>query len=111
MNVSINYRNVESPQNVEKEVARQIAKLSKLLQHYSEDLIQLHGAFSKNLRTHEESCSLTMSLPSGVLHATGGGQNAIAGCKRAFSEIQSQLKKHQALLRKEHLWERKESPD
>ncbi|HXM97943.1 MAG TPA: HPF/RaiA family ribosome-associated protein [Candidatus Dormibacteraeota bacterium] len=109
MNVSINYKHVESPQNVEKEVARRLVKLSKLLKHYSADLVQLHGAFSKNLHTHEESCTLTISLPSGALHATGSGRNAIAACKQAFSEIESQLKKHQAMLRREHLWERKES--
>jgi ribosomal subunit interface protein len=109
MNVSINYKHVESPQAVEKEVTRQINKLSKLLKHYSADLVQLHGVFSRNQRTDEQSCSLTISLPSGTLHATGSGPNALAGCKRAFSEIESQVKKHQALLRKEHLWARGES--
>lgn len=109
MKVSINYKRVESPKTIEKEVTRQTAKLSKLLKHYSTDLVQLHGVFSRNQRTHEESCSLTVSLPSGALHATGCGPNALAGCKRAFSEIESQVKKHQAMLRKEHLWSRKES--
>jgi ribosomal subunit interface protein len=109
MNLSINYKHVESPQAVEKEVARQIIKLGKLLKHYPADLVQLHGVFSRNQRTDEQSCSLTISLPSGTLHATGSGRSALAGCKCAFSEIESQVKKHQALLRKEHLWARGES--
>ncbi|GAC1628049.1 MAG: hypothetical protein PVS2B2_28310 [Candidatus Acidiferrum sp.] len=109
MNVSITYKHVESPRAVEKEVTRQINKLGKLLKHYSSDLVKVHGVFSCNQRTEEQACSLTISLPSGTLHATGNGRNALAGCKRAFSEIESQVKKHQALLRKEHLWTRGES--
>ena len=109
MKIAINYRHVESPKPVEKEVMRQAAKLEKLLTHYSPDLVQVHGVFSRNQRTREESCALTLSLPSGALHATGSGPNTLASCKRAFDEIKSQVKKHQALLRKEHLWVRGQS--
>ena len=108
MKVSINYKHVQSSKPVEKEVTRQIAKLDKLLKHYSPDLVQVHGVFSRNQRTSEESCALTLSLPSGALHATGSGPNTLASCKRAFSEVASQVKKHQAMLRKEHLWVRDE---
>jgi hypothetical protein len=31
----------------------------------------------------------------------------LAGCKKAFSEIELQVKKHQSLLRREHEWKRK----
>jgi ribosome-associated translation inhibitor RaiA len=108
MKVSINYRHVESPKPVEREVTRQVAKLEKLLKHYSPDLVQVHGVFSRNQRTREESCALTLSLPSGALHATGSGPNTLASCKRAFSEVAAQVKKHQAMLRREHLWVRGE---
>ncbi len=71
------------------------------------DLIQVRGIFSKNQRTDEQSLALTLSLPSGTLHATGNGKNTLAGCKNAFSEIEEQIKKHLSLLRRDHEWKRK----
>jgi len=107
MNVSISYKHVDAQQAVAKELMRRLDKLGKLLKSYQPDLIQLHGVFTRNQRTEEQSCSLTLSLPSGTLHATGNGRNVLAGCKNAFSDIESQIKRHQALLRREHEWKRK----
>jgi ribosome-associated translation inhibitor RaiA len=107
MKLSINYKHVESHKPIEIEVARHAAKLRKLLQSYSPDLVQLHGAFSKTPRTNDNSCSLNLSLPTGTLHATGTGATVRTSCKKAFSELESQVKKHQARLRKEYEWRRK----
>jgi ribosome-associated translation inhibitor RaiA len=107
MKLSFNYKNVESHKPVEGEVARHVAKLGKLLQSYSPDLIQLHGVFSKTPRTDENSCTLNLSLPSGTLHAIGIGASVRTSCKRAFSDLEAQVKKHQAKLRKDYEWRRK----
>jgi ribosomal subunit interface protein len=107
MKLSISYKHVESHKPVEDEIERHVNKLGKLLQSYSPDLVQLHGAFSKSPRTDENSCSLNLSLPTGTLHATGTGANVRAGCKKAFSELEAQVKKHQAKLRKDYEWKRK----
>ncbi len=69
MKLTINYKHVESHKSVETEVARHVAKLEKLLQSYSPDLVQLHGAFSKTPRTEETSFTLNLSLPTATLHA------------------------------------------
>jgi ribosomal subunit interface protein len=107
MNVSISYRHVESQQAVATEVMRRLDKLGRLLKSYQPDLVQIKGVFSKNQRTDEQSLALTLSLPTGTLHATGNGKNVLAGCKKAFSDIEMQIKKHQSLLRREHEWKRK----
>jgi ribosome-associated translation inhibitor RaiA len=107
MNISLSYKHVDSQEVVAGEVMRRLDKISKLLQSYEPDLVQLHGVFSRNHRTDEQSLSLTLSLPTGTLHVTGSGKNALAGCKNAFSEIEGQIKKHQSLLRREHQWKRK----
>jgi ribosomal subunit interface protein len=107
MNIAISYKNVDSHQAVESEVNRRLAKLGRLLKSYSPDLVQIKGVFSKNQRTEEQSLALTLSLPTGTLRATGNGKNVLAGCKKAFSEIETQLKKHQSLLRRDHEWKRK----
>jgi ribosome-associated translation inhibitor RaiA len=107
MKLSITYKNVEPHKPAEKEVERYAGKLSRLLKSYEPDLVLLHGVFSKNPRREENSFSLNLSLPTGTLHATGTGDNVRASCKQAFTELESQLKKHQSLLRKDYEWKRK----
>ena len=107
MKLSINYKHVESHKPVEVEVERHVAKLKKLLKSYSPDLVQLHGSFTRNPRTEEVSCLLNLSIPTGALHATGEGATVRTSCKEAFSELEAQVKKHQARLRKEYEWKRK----
>jgi len=107
MNVSISYKHVEAQQIVATEVVRRLDKLGRLLKSYEPDLVQIKGVFSKNPRTDEQSLALTLSLPSGTLRATGNGKNVLAGCKKAFSDIELQIKKHQSLLRRDYEWKRK----
>jgi ribosomal subunit interface protein len=107
MKLSISYKHVEAHEAVEKQNARHVEKLSRLLQSYEPDLVQLHGAFSRNPHNQELSFSLNLSLPTGTLHATGTGENVRASCKKAFAELESQLKKHQSRLRKDYEWKRK----
>lgn len=106
MKFSISYKHVDSHDSVEAESERHVAKLGRLLKSYEPDLVQLHAAISKNPRNQHEF-SLNLSLPTGTLHATGAGGNIRASCKQAFSELEMQVKKHQARLRKDYEWKRK----
>lgn len=107
MKLSISYKHFHSQDNVEAETSRAVAKLERLLKSYEPDLIQLHGVFSKNQNNEEYSFSLNLSLPTGALHATGDGKNVRGSCKKAFSELEAQLKKHQSRLRRDYQWKRK----
>jgi ribosomal subunit interface protein len=107
MKLSISYKHVDAHETVEKQNKPHIEKLARLLKSYEPDLVQLHGVFSKNPHKQEHSFSLNLSLPTGTLHATGVGDNVRASCKKAFSELQVQVKKHQSRLRKDYEWKRK----
>ena len=107
MKLSISYKHVDAHEAVEKQNKPHIEKLARLLKCYEPDLVQLHGVFSKNPHKQEHSFSLNLSLPTGTLHATGVGDNVRASCKKAFSELQVQVKKHQSRLRKDYEWKRK----
>src|SRR5262249_34054517 len=107
MNVSISYKHVDQQQPVAVEGMRRLDKLNRLLRRYQPGMVQLKGGFLKNQRTEGQSCALTLSLPRGGLHATGNGKNVLAGCKKAFSEIKTKVKKHQSRLRREHEWKPK----
>ena len=107
MKLSISYKHVESQKPVEAEVERHLKKLNKLLRSYDPDLVQLHGAFGKNSHKQERSCALNLSLPTGTLHATATDTIVRTSCKKAFTELVAQVKKHQSRLRKDYEWKRK----
>src|SRR5260370_16966794 len=96
------YKDGRAQERGEKQNQRHIQKLSRLLKSYEPDLVQLHGVFSKNPHNQEHSFSLNLSLPTGTLHATGIGDNVRASCKKAFTELEVQVKKHQSRLRKDY---------
>jgi ribosomal subunit interface protein len=107
MKVSLSYKHVELREPIETEVARHLEKLQKLLKSYAPDLIQVHGAVEKHPRKTAYIFSLNLSLPTGTLHATGEGADVRQSVKTAFVEISTQVKKHQAKLRKDYQWKRK----
>jgi ribosomal subunit interface protein len=111
MKLSISYKHVESHEAIEKDVNRHVTKLNKFLKAYAPDLVQLHIVFGMNPHKEQYFCTLNLSLPTGALHAIGAGKNVRAGCKMAFSELEVQVKKHQALLRKDYQWKRKRPRD
>lgn len=107
MKLSISYKNVEPHKPAEKEIEKYSSKINRLLKSYDPDLVQLHGVLSVNARYEEYSLSLNLVLPAGTLHATGTGENVRGCCKQAFVELRTQVKKHQARLRKDYEWKRK----
>ena len=107
MKISISYRHVESPQAVESAIERHLAKIEKLLKRYHPDLVQFHGGFEKQPHRTGYTFSANLSLPTGTLHATGDGPDPAASARKAFVELEAQIKKHQSRLRKDYEWKRK----
>jgi ribosomal subunit interface protein len=107
--MKITYSHIEPNLRVaiEHETAHRTDKLNRLLKHYPEDSVLLHGSLEENPHEHQFSYSLNLTTPTGSLHATGLGADARAAAKAAFAEIERQLKKHQEKLRKDYLWKRK----
>ena len=111
MKLSLSFKEVERHNPIEKEFDRAVAKLKTLLKSYEPDLVQLHAVFSKVPRTEEHALALTLTLPTGTLHATASNTHVRACCKKTFHELDSQVKKHQARLRKDYEWKRKRTRD
>lgn len=102
MKLSIVFKEVERHAPAEKSVQRCTEKLSKLLKSFDPDLVQLHCVFSIVPRTKEFGLALTLTLPSGTLHATEKSVHVSNVCKSAFADLETQVKKHVARLRKHH---------
>jgi ribosome-associated translation inhibitor RaiA len=107
MKTSFSYKQPELREQTEKEVESHLAKLNSLLKRYAPDLVQLHGSFGKIPHRESFSLSLNLSLPTGTLHATGEADDVLSSVRAAFSEVLSQVKKHQGKLRKDYEWKRK----
>jgi ribosome-associated translation inhibitor RaiA len=107
MKITYSHIEPELREAIEHETAHRAEKLARLLKHYPADSVLLHGSLEENPHEHEFSYSLNLTLPTGTLHATGVGADALAGAKAAFAEIERQVKKHQEKLRKDYLWKRK----
>jgi ribosome-associated translation inhibitor RaiA len=107
MKITYSHIEPELRQAIEHETTHRTAKLDRLLKHYPADAVLLHGSLEEKPHQHEFSYSLNLTLPTGTLHATGAGSDALAGAKAAFAEIERQVKKHQEKLRKDYLWKRK----
>jgi len=107
MKLSISYKFEEWQESVEKETQRHVVKMEKLLKRYAPDLVQLRCSIEKRPRKQEYLFSLNLSLPTGTLHATGEAADVRKSVKTAFAEIETQIKKHMAILRKDYEWKRK----
>ncbi len=107
MNISITYKNVDLREPVELEVAKHTAKLGRLLKSYVPDLVKLHGVLAKLPRKEEYTFTLNLTLPTGIMHCTGKGFDVRASLKTAFTELETQIKKHKDHLRHDYTWKRK----
>jgi ribosome-associated translation inhibitor RaiA len=107
LKLSVSHKREEWRYTVDKETEKRVVKIQKLLKHYDPDLVMLHGTLDKHAKKEEYSFVLNLSLPTGTLHATGEDDD-VSGCiKRAFKEIETQIKKHVSLIRKDYEWKRK----
>jgi ribosome-associated translation inhibitor RaiA len=107
MKLSVSFKELADHKSVDKEMQHATKKLNTLLKSYQPDLVQLHAVFSKVPRKDEHALALNLNLPTGTLHATAANIHLRACCKKAFRELESQVKKHQSLLRKDYEWKRK----
>ncbi|MFZ0634445.1 MAG: HPF/RaiA family ribosome-associated protein [Candidatus Acidiferrales bacterium] len=107
MKISFSHIRADLQKSVEKVVGHHLEKLERLLKRYAPDLVQLHGGLEQRPRKADFAFSLNLALPTGTLHATGIAQEAPASARVAFAELESQLKKHKAKLRKDYEWKRK----
>ena len=107
MKITYSHVELQFRELVEDEVAHQAEKLSRLLQRYAGDSVQVHISLEKTPRREEYCFSLNLTLPNGALHATGRAADVRTSAKAAFAEIDVQVKKHQHKLRKDYVWKRK----
>ena len=106
MKITYSHIEPEFQEAIEHETERHAQKLNRLLKHYAADVVHLHGSLEKTPRKTEFNFSVNLNIPTGTLHATGVGADALGSAKAAFAELEKQVKKHQAKLRKDYVWKK-----
>jgi ribosomal subunit interface protein len=104
MQIHFSYQNVPRTPQIDKIIESHLAKLDRLLSHFSPDLVHLHGTLESNGTRKNVACSLNLSLPTGQIHARQEGGKLLADLQACFAHLIEQLKKHKQALRREASW-------
>jgi putative sigma-54 modulation protein len=81
-----------------------VAKLSRLLPTFSDQLVALQATVAKNLKRNDYSMALSLHLPQQTLHAEEQNRDLKGAIRTAFDEIFRQVDRFKSKLRGEHRW-------
>ncbi|MBI4443538.1 MAG: hypothetical protein HY649_09220 [Acidobacteria bacterium] len=107
MHVHFSYQHVSHNLQIDKAIRQYVAKLERLLNRFSNDLIRLHGLLEYNAAHQGPSCSLNLWLPTSQLHARHEGGTPLTALQTSFNHLIEQVKKHKQVLRREDVWKRR----
>lgn len=80
-----------------------IGRLEEKLAHFPQEAVSLHVLFEENGRHKVYRTSLTCHLPGRLVAAHDEGRDPGASIREAFSEVERQLEKQKALIRRERI--------
>jgi ribosomal subunit interface protein len=102
----IEVKHVEAKQQVRSLIDGLIDRLEEKLTHFRNDSISVHALFEENGSRTLCRTLVTCHIPGHTVAAHEEGRNAGTSIRKTFSEIERQLSKHSARLRREHLRKR-----
>jgi len=103
MNVHISYK-VPKSADLEKQISQNIEKLSRRLQVFRPDLVQLHAIVEEGPNRAGFDVRLDLRLPSGDIASRSQSKLVDASIKSAFDDLVEQVAKHKDRLRAQHKW-------
>src|SRR3989338_1766036 len=109
MKRTIELKHVGPRQHVQTLLDELINRLEEKLDHFPQDALSVHVVFEENGTHKVFRTSLTCHVPGHVVAAHEEGREAGSSIRKAFSEVERQLEKQKAILRREYL--RRRSPD
>ena len=104
MNVQIHNKNLDLLRNHQKLIDRQSQKISKMLQTFSSDVVDLTVNIERLPRGNQFQTGLVLSLPQRTIRVEEIEDNATSSVVRAFSELRRRVKRFKSQLSRERLW-------
>ena len=93
---------------MEKKLQQKIAKFDRFLAHFPPDAVHLQIVLEKHSRKARYLASLTLRVPSDILHSEEAGLDLIGAFDEAVKSLLRKLKSYKSSLRGEKFWKRKE---
>ena len=88
-----------------------IGRLEEKLNHFPPDAVSLHVLFEENGTHKLFRTALTCHVPGHTVAAHEEGREAGSTIRNAFAEVERQLEKQKAFLRREHLRRHRQSAE
>lgn len=104
----VSFKGFEGGPRVSRMLERFRVKLERQVKMFAEDQVSLRGVIEKHATRMLFRASLLLEVPGRTLVAKEERPEAELALKDAFLELDRQLKKHKALLRREPIWKRRE---
>ncbi|HEX4639591.1 MAG TPA: HPF/RaiA family ribosome-associated protein [Chthoniobacterales bacterium] len=93
---------------LEKKLQQKIAKFDRYLAHFPPDAVHLQIVLEKHPRKDRYLASLTLRVPSDILHSEEAGRDLIGAFDAAVKSLLRKLKSYKSSLHSEKFWKRKE---
>jgi ribosomal subunit interface protein len=93
---------------LEKKVQQKIAKFDRHLAQFPPDTVHLQIVLEKHPRKDRYLVSLTLRVPSDILHSEEAGRDLVGAFDNAVKSLLRKLKSYKSSLRREKFWKRKE---
>lgn len=108
MEVHVSTQRFELGAHAREVLDRSVARLQRRLRHFRTDLTRLELRVQRAARKEEYTGSARLFLPGTVLYARGSRSTTPEGWLRgAFENLEEQLSRYKAKLRREHAHERR----
>jgi RNA polymerase sigma factor (sigma-70 family) len=92
---------------LEKKLQQKIAKFDRFLAHFPPDAVHLQIVLEKHPRKGRYLASLTLRVPSDILHSEEAGRDLVGAFDEAVKSLLRKLKSYKSSLRGEKFWKRK----
>jgi ribosomal subunit interface protein len=106
MKHNVEFKHFEPRERVRKLVEELIARLEKQIQDFPKDSVFLRVLIEENPTRKLYHVSITLELPGTTLTAKEERHDPIETIRDAFNEIERQIERHKARLRRDYLWKR-----
>lgn len=93
---------------LEEKIREKIAKFERFLKHFPEDAVHLQIVLERHPRKDLYTASLTLRVPSNILHARETGSDLVGAIDDAVKTLLRELETYKSHLRGEEFWKRKE---
>lgn len=106
MKRSIDVKHVDAKAHVQGLLERLISRLEGKLSHFPSEAVSVHVLFEENGSRKLYRTALTCHIPGHTVAAHEEDRDAGLSIHRTFAEVERQLEKQKAFIRREHLRQR-----